>query len=876
VSAELEALRPYVVDLLARRRDPAAPSVFALHYEREVEGQLLHDGHEVDVRWCPSELAVREALLDEPRPPVLVLLTPVSELGADVLGRLALHRVAHPRPADALIHLFGVVDIDPAIPSWMMSALVASAPPGGYERSGARTLDAERAWRALIRHAHGIALEQGLVGLLGWARSDRASGMAALEGQRRAATLDWLEAELPGARMVLAAVAAGEGARVVPLGLVLRVVLDGDDEPVRIAARTRIELLLGGQELDHHGARVWAAAAESALERLDAGDETEAQAARHEGERLLEQLGATRLAAASPALRSGLRARLRALGVALDAATGIDDAAHAVTEHRLAERTGGARVGRQSTRLVRWLASDEPAPPTGLTAAARRYVESACYADLARTVLRHGSEEPVLDQALGRLVASADERRCNEERNFARVLSAWTVHARTGPGLLGVEDVLAELVAPLARQRPVLVVVLDGMSHRVAAELLEDAISDGWTELRRTSEPGRALVLASLPSVTTYSRASLFAGRLVKGLAADEVESFATHPALVAAGGRGDPPLLFHKRDLRDPGVGLTPDVRGEIASERRIVGAVVNAIDDHLARSDQLRNPWSIRDVVALGWLLDAARESDRIAVLLSDHGHVIERDAGTQRPHGGQGGERWRLPTSPAGEDEVLVEGPRVLAGEGRCVMAVDEGLRYSPKKHGYHGGATAQEMLAPAIVLSPAPIEGLEGWIEAQYDPPSWWSGVSSPRGAPVDNKQPGPDVQRAPRPHPAGQLSLGLAEEPAASGGGAGRGGWVGELLSSATLAAQRRLAARTPLPDERIAAVLVALESRGGKLLRPALAQASGLPPGRLTGTLAALGLLLNVEGYPILTVDENSDTVELNLPLLREQFGLRR
>ncbi len=878
MSDQLESLRPYVADLLSRKY-PNGPRVFALRYDHVASGELSHDGETVCLRWCPSELAVREALVEEPRPDPLVLLTPVSELASDVLGRLTLHRLAHPRPAEALIHLFGVPDIDPAIPSWMMSALVRAAPPEGYERTGARTLDLDRASRALLRHAHGIEVELGLPALIEWAGTERAAALARLDDARRTATVDWLELEIPGARLLVGTVAAGEGPRALAIGLVLRPLLAGTDEAARIAALTRLEPLLAGAPFDERGAWAWAAAAEAALLRLDTADETAAQRVRHDAERLLEQLHAEPLSDASAILRSGLRARLRTLAAALEGDGEVEVAADAVAEHTLAVRSGAARVARLSTRLRRWLRTDLPASPRDLTEAARRYVDSSCYADFARTVLRHGTEEPALDAALRPLIGATNERRAEEERAFARTLATWSAHARTGPELLGVEDLLAEVAAPLAAQRPVLVVVLDGMSHRVAAELLEDALADGWTELRRAGQPGRALALAALPSVTTYSRASLFAGRLVKGLAADEVTGFAEHPALLAVSQHDTPPLLFHKRALRDPQIGLSAAVRAAIASERQVVGAVVNAIDDHLARSEQLRNPWSVHDVVALGWLLDAARESGRIAVLLSDHGHVLEWEGGTQRPHGGQGGERWRVPTSPAGEDEVLVEGPRVLAGEGRCIMAVDEGLRYAPKKHGYHGGATAQEMLAPALVLAPTPIEGIEGWVEAPNDPPSWWSGVRAQTEQPAAEPTLRQTSEPAGRPQPETQLSLGLTDEgrrlgdaTAAQTGTA----WISELLGSDTLAAQRRQATRTPLADERIAAVLGALAVRGGKLLRPALAQACGLAPARLAGTLAALQLLLNLEGYPILSVDEISDTVELNLPLLREQFALTR
>ena len=165
MSGDLQALRPYVADLLSRTRNGNGPRVFALRSDDPVSGELIHDGQSVCLRWCLSELAVREALVAEPRPDPLVLITPVSELASDVLGRLTLHRLAHPRPAEALIHLFGVPDIDPAIPSWMMNALVLAAPPDGYERTGARTLDLDRAWRALVCHAHGIDIERGLPAL---------------------------------------------------------------------------------------------------------------------------------------------------------------------------------------------------------------------------------------------------------------------------------------------------------------------------------------------------------------------------------------------------------------------------------------------------------------------------------------------------------------------------------------------------------------------------------------------------------------------------------------------------------------------------------------------------------------------------------------
>ena len=95
-----------------------------------------------------------------------------------------------------------------------------------------------------------------------------------------------------------------------------------------------------------------------------------------------------------------------------------------------------------------------------------------------------------------------------------------------------------------------------------------------------------------------------------------------------------------------------------------------------------------------------------------------------------------------------------------------------------------------------------------------------------------------------------------------------------LLASDQMAAQRAQAARTHLSDDRLREILAALDERGGKLTRAALAKRLGVPPLRIGGILSALRRVLNVEGYAVLSVDEASDTVELNRTLLDAQFGL--
>src|SRR5206468_4005139 len=141
---------------------------------------------------------------------------------------------------------------------------------------------------------------------------------------------------------------------------------------------------------------------------------------------------------------------------------------------------------------------------------------------------------------------------------------------------------------------------------------------------------------AMLPTVTDASRTSLLCGALRRGPSQVEREGFRKHPGLVAASRSGFPPVLFHKGDLVEAGgVGLAASVRDEIArTARQVVGIVINAVDDHLAKGDQLRLRWTCDAIQPLQWLLDAARDAGRVLVLTSDHGHVVDRDT-AYRPH-------------------------------------------------------------------------------------------------------------------------------------------------------------------------------------------------------------------------------------------------
>lgn len=529
----------------------------------------------------------------------------------------------------------------------------------------------------------------------------------------------------------------------------------------------------------------------------------------------------------------------------------------------------------------------------GFGAAARAYRAEGSFVDRARARLWDGDPAPPLTAAYARLARRADEARHAENREFGALLAAWSGTGAHDRALLGVEAVLERWVAPLARVHPVLVLVIDAMSLPVFRELEHDLARRGWVELLAddagagAAAPLRPTVIAALPTVTEVSRASLLCGRIGSGNAAVEKEGFAGHARLRAAAPAA-PPLLFHKGDLREAdAAGVAPAVAAAVSdTERRVVGVVINAVDDHLVKGDQVRVEWTAGRIRPVDDLLELCRAAGRAVVLASDHGHVLERDTELRA---GDGPERWRAAAGAPAADEVLLEGPRVAAPGRRLLAPWSDRVRFGMKKNGYHGGAALQEVVLPFGVFAPADAAPrIAGWREAGPELPAWWdwragpppASAAVPRPAPPFGPPPAP-ARREPRPGETGDLFA--AQEPesprppsasAPSPPAPGRETWIDRLFAAERFAAQRRRAARTALPDERIRTVLTALDARGGRLTRMALGTVLGVPAFRVDGILSALRRLLNVDGYDVLAVDDASETVTLNRDLLLVQFDL--
>ena len=107
----------------------------------------------------------------------------------------------------------------------------------------------------------------------------------------------------------------------------------------------------------------------------------------------------------------------------------------------------------------------------------------------------------------------------------------------------------------------VLFVVLDGMSWAVCHELLEDIRQDHWFEatLDEANTP-LAPVIATIPSITTYSRTSLLSGTLARGDQNLEKKNFEASRALVEVCDKRYPPVLFHKKDITEGNRGAISD----------------------------------------------------------------------------------------------------------------------------------------------------------------------------------------------------------------------------------------------------------------------------------------------------------------------------
>lgn len=870
--AASEALVRERAHKLVERNDP--PQVLLLQASPHWDGPkvLQVSGRTVRVGIGLSQLDILDQIVRLDAEEYLVVLTDrtQADLGETVLMRVRGRRIERLDEWDALSELFGAKDLARGFRragAWVPSALLLHRPPAGWPHVTAGLLTIDHALSCLLTTLLGLPAGVELDDAHVLARLDQEDVRASwreIDTTVRAGLTEWARHAIgPVAPLALAVASQPTAVSPVAIGLAIDVLWPEGKPPLtqdQSRAQARVEPWLGGHRPSDSEARAYA---DESRQLLRAPDQQSAPARRHlrtQAESLLEDLGWAEGATTSATLPAGLWARLRQLAAALGDSSSREDALAHVTAHDLAAvETAEITRAEMAVRLARWLDSDHGSP-TRVGEALLSYAHDGGWADRAFEEVWVGSVDTEVAAAYGRLLDRVQEERRRQDAHTARLLADATAddgpstHVGSDGTLFPVEALVPDLVAPMTRKTGVLLIVLDGMSVRVASELAESLRE--WTELVPEGSTRRAAALSTLPTVTTYARTSLFSGQLVTGQQGDEKRAFIGP--------------LFHKNDLRSPGGSRLPEqVTDAIASTRQpVVGAVLNTIDDALSRHDPGGTRWRADQVQHLEALLSTAHAAGRTVVLTADHGHVVEHGSTARSVAGADA--RWRPADSgAAGDGEVLLTGRRVLAPGGRAILPWREDIRYASLQAGYHGGASAAELTVPVLVLAPDPRIIPPGWEPAIPQAPTWWNSPVTRRTdhTPAVAAAPKRHSRRSPAPAPdQDALELDIPEPANAEAD------LVDALLSSEMYRAQRAKAGRVAPADDQVAAVLRTLLSTNGRMHRDAVASSIGDTTATLATRLAALRRILNVEGYPVLGHDPDGVTVVLDASLLREQF----
>lgn len=929
--------------------------------ERAGPAEFVHGGRTVRVVPCESALAVWEAITARDPSQWLVVLTDREDddLGSGIRAHLIWNRLRTPDPWDAVRQRFAASAVDVLLTTReshrdVATGLLAAAPAGGWPPAPGGVLTREHAMGSVLRYR--LAFPEAVVDLasvLLWTTDpDHAVFIGNLRedagGALADAALDWV-ADRCGtvASVIRHLLRTGAGRDAVPLGLVAgvlaRAAAADDPERARIGREglIRLEPNLGATAVAGAVLEVWSAECEGTIASLylDPARQRLAESLLKRADELLAAAHGEGVADDSDWLRAGLDRRFAALadalrmgfarpamqaadrpdaprisGISLQA---IEEAWHRVAAHRLATRDD-YRVGpfHAGVRLARYLALDSgvAAPDSAVTdqlaELTSRHVRHDAWADSAVNDASAGVSELALSAGLSAVLAAASARRSAHDAAFALALARYTAQ-HSGAAALGgvwhIEDVLRDVVFPVAESAPVLLLVLDGMAVSNAVEIVGsvlDRVSEGWTEALLPGTAGRAAALAALPTLTEASRASLLTGRLSSGGQDTERSGYDE----LCRSHKISTVTLAHKASLDTSLAGetLSADLAAAIgdASRVKLVTCVLNTIDDALDRSDPGGTEWTDIAVRHLRPLLDHARRAGRVVVMTADHGHVIERRRGTQRSFPDVTSNRSRSAQPAAADGEMLFAGERVLlpVPGGPAILAVDERIRFGPLKAGYHGGASPAEVIVPVVVLvDGAPPEGTALRLAAPQEPVWWVDPVSQPAaqrlgGTDVAGQEmslaadarlrsmPGApatlfDVPDRDRAEAAGLSGIVAGSAPGPTGStapGAAARELARKVTGSAAYAAQRTISGRVSVSDDKVADLLAALLAAPDSRLGPAQAAlALGVPQVASRGAILHAQRLLNIEGYPVVRIDSDGVTVILDEPLLREQFGIR-
>ncbi len=847
-------------------------------------------GHRCRIVQANSPLAARAALIDACEEEWLVIVTPLDAptLGLEFVSRLARRRLETIHPWASVRDQFQVSALDPRLAgaSWMAEALL-DLPSERCIPPGTGVLDLEHVWGLLLADVGIGTARPEAATLLEWGQN--AEGVVrwrSWQTERRIAFKTWA-AEWGGTatERIVEAIENGNAADLPAIGLVLDALahaLDGKDERAASAVVRAERFFASTKSLEVSEMRSIGGAAVEVLQRAVSSGRMDwvGTVARRADELFDAALRTPELAEWSDWVPGGLAGRLesfaRVLAQFLDAPS--EDREHKMLEQR--RRLAGHKIAASAEseqamlpradmacRLARWLRLRASTGETSLGTLARQYMDDGAWADRARHVLLDGEGHAGATAVYRKLLARVLEVRQRDNLAFGEALVAACANAALPSAVMGIEEVLDRVLAPIAGAgKKVLLLVLDGMSAPIAQQIVETIEARaGWRRHVPASLQRWPVVLSTVPSVTEASRCSLLCGSLRVGAQAIESEGFEAKAAEHGWRKRQDrTAILFHKADLgSDPSGDLFSSLEDALESEARVIAAIVNAVDDQLAKGGQIRPDWSLAGVPVLERLVAQAEAAERVLVVTSDHGHVVE--SGSSDPRRMQEHERWHADNGTLEDGELRAVGPRVLLPQvgGPCVVPASEIVRYVPKRGGYHGGVTPQEVVVPLAVLVPAGID-LEGWVVESVRQPDWWL-LDKAIALPLPSPKPAARPKKA-----QPDLFTPLADVPRKEPD------WIGHLLASSTYDAQLKFAGRTPPKSEEMQALLRVVEAHNGTILFSALASELGMNAVQLNGRLIVARRVLNVDGYGVLELEDGGQTLRLNFALLEEQFQIRR
>lgn len=846
---------------------------------------------------------VREALLDAERSKGrIILLTKLrqGDLGNDVVGRLARSRLFAIDHWASLCSLFKAKELDCSIcDASLAEALLECAPADGYPPVSAGVLDSGTVWRAMCRHVFEMGeREPDLVTLLLWATNKSASSRylnvaTELQVSLRQRLLSNLG---DAAESILRFIDCQMGSDALALAVVCQVVFGEGQDNVVDAAAARMEQYHSNKPISKNVGRVLSRMACDAIADLDRSDDPRlAQMHLQRADELLKQFRCEDYAFRSRLTLLGYEQRLSRFGIQITAtlaslnqegirqceAFQADIGCH--RRAKIGQRTEQLSRTEMALRLLRWLAVPKPTA-TSFADMANVYLKELAFVDWARESICRGEDVDDLTKAYQQLDQAVLAQRELFNHLFAKSLTDWTATGSTLKNVHGVEDVLLEFVAKIAQaNNQVLLIVLDGMSWAVCHELLDDIRKEHWFEA--TLEESSAVpvpVVATVPSITTYSRTSLLSGELFKGDLSIEKRNFEASTALKQVCDKKYPPILFHKKEVTEGARGIVGDdlSKAILLKANKIVGVVFNAIDDRLSTAPQVReDDWTINRISPLGAVLKLARDSGRVVILASDHGHVWHRPEA--KLSSGDCGNRWRSDNGDVREGEITIKGKRVREeNETRSVIVPwVETIYYGKPQNGYHGGATPQEMVCPLVVLMDK-TSTYSGLYPCEYPKPEWWLAppvasavVEEPTGTVIKAKKPLSlfdeqfDQETKPVATPVktkqtNQTTTVTSPE------------WLDRLFATAGYKDQKTYIRRYAPDDTLVRRCLAALDSSGGIMTPAAFSNTAEIPAVRLDGFIAQIQRLLNVDGYEILTFSRAENRIELNVLKLKRQFDL--